>query len=287
MSIFLPGRVQISNQVLALSGPGSAAVFALTNIVFTAFAADGYSCGQQMVSKLGARGAAHACVFNLFSFVLPGLLVVALAFGLKRELRVLTAPTLLGSCGAFLIVVGLFPVGFTLLGDSTHVTAALLCGLSFVVSASLLSSPMRKHPSFFQLSRLTPWLVFLLILHLAGQVIWAPEGLLLPPGWTERLNLVGCFAWLTFAGLSLSTSLRQKRDWNRFPSVPLSSDRLEERFAESFRIRAARRRVSKDGVARAEPQSQKAARGHGGRMGYASLRTPTATIKAGGCRSEA
>lgn len=217
ISTFLRGRDQITNQVLALSGPASAAIFALTNIIFTICRADGYSCGKQMVSKLGALGAPYACVFNLFGFVLPGLLVVALAAGLKRELRVSAAPAFLGLCGVFLIVVGLFPVGFTLLGDFTHVTAALLCGFSFVVAALLLSGPMRKHPSFIKLGRLTPWLVFLLILNPAGQLAWAPQGLL-PPGWTERLNLVGYFAWLTFAGLSFG-QYRQPGYW------PLSEGR--------------------------------------------------------------
>ena len=156
-----------------------------------------------MVSKLGARGAPHACVFNLFGFVLPGLLVMAFAVGVKRELRVSSAPTLLGLGGAFLTVVGLLPVGFTSLGDSIHVTAAFLCGVSFVVAAVLLSNPMRKHPSLIRLGRLTPWFVFLLILNAADQLAWAPQGLL-PPGWTERLNLVAYFAWLTFAGVSVS-----------------------------------------------------------------------------------
>jgi hypothetical protein len=106
-------------------------------------------------------------------------------------------------------------------------------------------------------------------------------------GWTERLNLVGCFAWLTFAGLSLSTSLRQKRDWNRFPSVPLSSDRLGREICRKFQNTSSTPpSVEKWRCACGTPIT-KAARGHGERMGYASPGTPTATIKAGGCRSEA
>jgi hypothetical membrane protein len=218
ISTFLRGRAKIINQLFALSGPAAAATYALTNIVFTVCVAQGYSSGEQMVSKLGARGAPFACVFNLFGFVLPGLLVMALAAGLKRELRVSAAPAFLGLCGVFLGVVGLFPVGFTLVGDAAHVIAAVLCGLSFVIATVLLSSPMRKHPAFVQLSHLGPRIAFLLILNPAGQLTLAPEGFL-PPGLIERLSLIGCFAWVTLAGMSLSKSGIRKPD-----GAPLSGN---------------------------------------------------------------
>ena len=206
-STFLAGRTHTISRILALCGPVSAAVFALTNIIFIECAADGDSCGKQWMSRLGATGAPHASVFNLFCFILPGLLVVALAAGLKREFRIFTAPTFLGLCGGSLTVVGLFPLGFSLSDNLIHTLAAHLCGLSFVVAAVLLSIPMRENSSFVQLSRLTRGLVFLLILNAALQLAWAPQGFL-PPGWNQRLNFLGYFAWISFAGLSLFISTR-------------------------------------------------------------------------------
>ena len=230
MSTFRPRQAESNSQLLALSGPASAAVFAVTNIMFTVCVAGGSSSCEQMVSQLGASGAPLASVFNLFGFILPGLLVVALAVGLKRELRTFAAPPLLGLCGASFTVVGLFPMGFGLsgvVGNSIHVIAAQLCGLLFVVAAVLLSIPMRKHPSFIQLSRLTPGLVFLLILNVIIQLEWAPQELI-PPGWSQRISLVGYFAWLAFAGLSLLTSIRKKGDNTKSPLLvgPLQSKRF-------------------------------------------------------------
>jgi hypothetical membrane protein len=161
-----------------------------------------------VISELGASGAPHAFVFNFFGFIVPGLLIVALAVGLKREFCIICAPSLLGLCGAFLAIVGLFPLKFG--ANYIHVIAAHLCGLAFVVAAVLLSIPMRKNPRFIQLSRLTPAFVFLLILNVACALAWAPQGLI-PPGWSQRFNLVGYFFWLTFAGLSLLSSFRKKR----------------------------------------------------------------------------
>ena len=94
---------------------------------------------------------------------------------------------------------------------------SLLCPLAFVVAAVLLSIPMRKNPRFIQLSRLTPAFVFLLILNVACALAWAPQDFI-PPGWSQRFNLVGYFFWLTFAGLSLLSSVKKA------PGAPLHSE---------------------------------------------------------------
>jgi hypothetical membrane protein len=221
------GRTQTNSELLAISGPISAVVFAFTNIVFTVCATDSYSYAKQMVSDLGAAGAPKASIFNFFGFILPGLLVVALAFGLKRELRVSGAPASLGLCGILLMTVGFFPLQSTLAGNIIHVTAGHLAGLAFVVAAVLLSTPMRKHPSFNLLGRVTPGLIFLLILNAADQLEWTPPGFL-APGWGERFTLIGFFAWLALAGLSLLASIRQRRVAHRASAFAIPMDQTAQ-----------------------------------------------------------
>ncbi|HEV2815995.1 MAG TPA: DUF998 domain-containing protein [Allosphingosinicella sp.] len=191
---------------LGWAGPAAAALFAASLLGFAAIRTDGYSHATKAVSELGAVGAPNALAFNLLGFVLPGLLVAALAGGLRAALKSSAGPLLLGLSGLFFLGAGVFPVDMTATGSAlsvTHLAMAQLSGLAFAIAVFPLGSAMRRHPHFAALGRVTPWFLLFLLTNVAWQVVWQATGSILP-GWGQRIAFGGYFVWTALAGYRLT-----------------------------------------------------------------------------------
>lgn len=194
------------NAWLGLAGPAAAALFFTALVGFAALRTDGYSHATKAVSELGAVGAQNAQAFNLVGFILPGLLVAALAMGLARGLGATAGPLLLAVAGLGYALAGVFPFDMEARESTTsllHLGAAQLCGLAFSFAVFPLGSAMRRHPAFTALGRVTPWFALALVANVGWQVLWRVTGLVLP-GWGQRIAFVGFFLWVTLAGMLLA-----------------------------------------------------------------------------------
>ncbi len=174
---------------------------------------DGYTHATKAVSELGARGAPLAAAFNTVGFILPGILVIVMAFVVYR---CVTAPrksgaVLLALSGISLAVAGIFPVDMELrssVSSQLHLAGAMLCGLLWALSLFWVAPLLRKQPEFSTIGRLTPWFVLFLVANLGWQIVWQSTGALLP-GWGQRIGFAGYFLWLAIIGSLLAFSRRR------------------------------------------------------------------------------
>ncbi len=164
-------------------------------------ALEGYSQVLHPAALLGARGFPHAGAFNLLAFVLPGLLMAAVALRLRARLPATTGWS--GRIGGQLVL--LAALGFALQGllpldpddldnaaSGLHAVAWMLWWVAFVPGALALASAW-KRAGARGLARFTTVLALLLL----ALVLVGVE--LLPPGAAQRLASGLWLLWGTLA----------------------------------------------------------------------------------------
>ena len=193
----------------AWAGVLAAVLFTASLAGFAALRTDGYSHGTKAVSELGAIGAPNALAFNVLGFMLPGLLVAVLAFGLHRMLRASgkagSGPLLLALSGLFFACAGVFPADMAARSSPTsmlHLAAAMGAGLLFSTAVFPLGAALRRQLGFTTLGRATPWFVLFLAANIGWQGVWQATGWVLP-GWGQRIAFAGFLLWAALAGWRL------------------------------------------------------------------------------------
>lgn len=117
-------------------------------------ALEGYSHRLHPPGLLGADGIAHAGAFNLLGFVVPGLLLAAVAWRLRERLRSGGATARIGAwlwCLSALAwaaqgAMALDPADLDAQASRLHATAWMLWWLAFVAGAGLLAIGARGRP---------------------------------------------------------------------------------------------------------------------------------------------
>lgn len=171
---------------------------------------DGYAHTRHPVAWLGGSGVPYALWFNLFAFVLPGVLTAAVALGLREALtgtrwgvRVGTQLVLLSAL-AF-AAQGLLPLDtqdFDSAPSRLHATVWLLWWLAFAAGAFAiaLGSRSRARPELHTLSLAS--LVAALAVLLFALVL--PS--LLPPGLAQRAAFAAWLLWWLVAARARTTA---------------------------------------------------------------------------------
>jgi hypothetical membrane protein len=96
---------------LAFCGVLAPIVFVVALAVFSLITPD-YSHLTRFVSELGAFGTPHALAWNVLGFILPGALITAYAWGLRRDLRPATGSLVVP------LLVGISGIGFAALASA-------------------------------------------------------------------------------------------------------------------------------------------------------------------------
>jgi len=197
-----------SLRLLALSGPFATILFTSSLVGFAAVRTDGYTHGTKAVSELGAVGAPLASAFNIFGFILPGLLIVLLAVSLYRvgTAPAKAGPVLLALSGIALAAAGVFPVDMDQrfsLPSQLHLAGAMLCGFFWALSLFWIAPQLKKRERFARLARLTPWFALFLVGNIGWQILWQSTGAVMP-GWGQRIGFGGYFLWTAILGLMLA-----------------------------------------------------------------------------------
>lgn len=148
-----------SNPLLAVvlrhSGAIAAAFCVVAAVVF-APAVEGYSHLWHPLALLGAKGAPHALLFNLFAFVVPGALVAVSAARVRNVLsaqapwmaRIGAQMVLLSALG--FLAQGLLPLDADIdsVASGRHAAAWLLWWLAFASGGGLLALAMHRVQSW-------------------------------------------------------------------------------------------------------------------------------------------
>ncbi|WP_408953144.1 DUF998 domain-containing protein [Lysobacter sp. Hz 25] len=146
------GRGRGRIQALALA----AALCCLGALLGFGAVLEGYSHRLHPPGLLGADGIAHAAAFNLLGFVVPGLLLAAVAWRLRERLRSGGAMARIGAwlwCLSALAWaaqggVSLDPTDLDAQASRLHAAAWMLWWLAFVAGAALLAIGARGLPAW-------------------------------------------------------------------------------------------------------------------------------------------
>jgi hypothetical membrane protein len=187
---------------LALCGVVAPVVFILTLIVFSLLT-PGYSNLNKGISELGTVGAPYALAWNIFGFILVGLLITAFAWGLHLDLRpalgARIVPILIGISGIGFAGLGLFPAeaGYAPSTLTTlHFTMVSINFLPFILVAFIFAFRL-KTTAYWK-----NWIIFSLVLGvIAIASFFIPKSI--PVGLSQRLGMGAYFLWLFVIGLAL------------------------------------------------------------------------------------
>ena len=111
----------------------SAAVLHITAVVAAGLLTPDYSQSRRAISDLGIAGQPYAFLINYLGFALPGVFILLAALSAHKLWIFPLSPRLglicMACAGVFLIVAGFYPFP-----SLTHLTSALLAGLSASIS---------------------------------------------------------------------------------------------------------------------------------------------------------
>jgi len=169
----------------------------------------GYRHAQQPVSFLGMAGMPLAAGWNLFGFIVPGLLVAWFAWSLQAPLRRDDAGALV-RIGAWLLLIsglafagnGVFAYDFAAPdgpASKLHVAMLTIALLAFLPSALLLALGLRSRPGWRALRTGGALLAAATLLSVFQRMADLVPALQDSPGYAQRITLALYFLWLALA----------------------------------------------------------------------------------------
>lgn len=191
------------NQIAVPAAVLAAGMFVAALAGFGA-ALDGFSHVLHPPALLGARGIGYATAFNLLGFVVPGLLMAAVAIGLRGRLDGERASARIGpwlwllSSLAFAAqgLLPLDPADLDAPASRLHATAWTLWWVAFVPGAALLAIGLGRGRGWRWLRRVAAIAAVLLPV----LALFSPLGV--PAGLAQRAALLVWFACLLVAGFA-------------------------------------------------------------------------------------
>lgn len=189
------------NRMAAVAAVLAAGLFLLVLAGFGA-AYEGYSHALHPPALLGAHGIDHAHAFNLLGYIVPGLLAVLVAMGLRAQLDRSTWMARIGpslwmlSAFAFAVqgMLPLDPSDLDAQASRLHAAAWTVWWIAFVPGAALLAAGLGREARWRVLRRVAAVAAVLLPLF----ALVAPLGM--PAGVAQRMALAVWFASLLAAG---------------------------------------------------------------------------------------
>lgn len=105
--------IKLSNRANGLIGILAVTLSILTIIVMAAVRTDGYDHLHKAISELGSLDAPNKWVFNIFGYIVPGMLISIFSLNLLKEFRPLSVKSypfyLFFASGLFMSLAGFFP----------------------------------------------------------------------------------------------------------------------------------------------------------------------------------
>jgi hypothetical membrane protein len=184
-------------------------LFWSATVVFAEFR-PAYSHVVNTISELGAIGTPNATLWNVFGFIVPGILLAIAGAGIARTAN--SRPSLSRTIATILLVLsglavagqGLMPAQMVngvadITSGSTraHFVSSLISGATWAVGALVLFGPMKRNPDFRGLHILN---VVLVILALAASFTLRGN---LPDGLAQRIGNAFFCAWFVVMSFKL------------------------------------------------------------------------------------
>lgn len=170
-----------------------------------------YSHSNDAISELGSLDAANLWAWNIFGYILPGLVITLLGIGLKREFsplsRITTIPFVaLMVSGLFMALSGAFPANMADFKSATtviHLIGSMGCFVVFLVAGFSLPFYFRKRSSWHWLT--WPSLALVVGSIATGFLRFGDMG-----GVGQRITFACFFLWVALIGLGLLRANRRQ-----------------------------------------------------------------------------
>lgn len=203
-----------NDRTAGAAGVAAVVVFWTALFVFAA-AYPGYSHSHKAISELGALGAPHALLWNLFGFIVPGVLLSICGAGLATAIegsgRKTAVYWLLVTSGLGFAGTGLIPAEmrngspfirspFTL----GHVSMTILSGIPWVIAAFLVIGRAKRNPAWHRSRGLIITLAAACVAGLIVNVLARAIPVLANrPGLAQRISFAVYFAWFLVMAVQL------------------------------------------------------------------------------------
>ena len=197
-------------RMLGFVGIGAWVLFWVASVVLGAMRPSN-SHVVNTISELGVAGTPHAAIWNVFGFIIPGVLLAISGAAIARAAAEPSLSRMLAV--VFLVVSGLAVAGqgvmpaemangvadVTSASTRGHFVSSLVSGASWVVGALLLLRPMKRNPNWRGLHIVS---AALLVLTVVAAVTLRGA---LPDGVAERIGDSFFCAWFVVMSLKLVT----------------------------------------------------------------------------------
>ena len=166
----------------------------------------GYSHVVNAISELGARGTPHAVLWNVFGFIIPGVLLALAGHAIGTSVRARRAQSG-GLARALLVVFGLTIAGQGLIpavmsngelvttswSTTGHLVMSLVSGAAWLAALALLIAPMKRSPQWrgWQVADIGAILLVIVLAFIPGRR--------LPGGLAQRLADAVVLGWFVAA----------------------------------------------------------------------------------------
>lgn len=177
--------------------------FLAVYLVMSAMRPD-YLHADQAISELGSLDAPNLWAWNVLGYILPGLAIALLGFGLQREfalhgVRAVVPAFALVAAGLLMTLSGVFPADMSDFGSATtrlHTVGSFGCYAAFLVAGFWWPSRFRKVPAWRWVA--APSLVLVVLSIVTGLLRFAGMASI-----GQRITFVCFFAWVALVGWAL------------------------------------------------------------------------------------
>ncbi len=203
LSITLIESQRMNNKTNGIIGITAVTISILTIIIMAELRTDGYNHFHKAVSELGSLDAPNKWTFNIFGFIIPGILISIFSWNLLKEFRshfVKSYPFyLLFLSGLFLALAGVFPGNMEnkqSLISTMHYIGASGSGVFWLLCALTL---------WWQLKKIAGWKTVAIITFLIpfGMIIamsFVPENF---PGLSQRVVFASLYLYILILAIKL------------------------------------------------------------------------------------
>lgn len=195
----------MNNKTSGIIGITAVAISILTIIIMAELRTDGYSHFHKAVSELGSLDAPHKWTFNIFGYVIPGILISIFSWNLLKEFRshfVKSYPFyLLFLTGLFLALSGAFPADMEKrqsLITIIHLIGAGGSGVFWLFAALTLWWQLKKKDNWKTVSIIT----FLIPFGMIIAMYFVPKNF---PGLSQRIAFAAVYLYIIILAIKLLT----------------------------------------------------------------------------------
>ena len=184
------------NKINGYIGLSAVIIGVLTIIIMAELRTDGYTHYHKAISELGSWDAPNKWIFNIFGYMIPGMLLSIFAFNLPKEFRSYSIKLypfyLLAISGLFTVVAGLFPADMNdrqSISTIVHSIGSLVGAVCWLLAVLTLWWQLKKSDEWKVLAYITLLIPFAMLIAMS----FVSED---TPGLSQRIGFLANYVFI-------------------------------------------------------------------------------------------